>query len=362
MTKVAKSPANTGSQSLTKANDVSPSERFTMAVVKEFPNGMNGNPTELTSFQRRLIQNYFVKLDMVLSEAETKRLSKSEQYRDAVPLTWGNVNMKKLALDVVAYSSIGLDPLQKNHISPIPYKNNKTGQYDITLMEGFNGLELKARKYGYDVPDDVIFELKYSTDIFKSQKKNANNKVENYDFEITNDFDRGELEGGFYYQVFNDNPEKNKLVVMNRAQIEKRKPKYASAEFWGGEKDKWVNGKKQGTEKIEGWEEEMFVKTLKRNCWDSINIDSQKIDDHLMRVLESESQTNDREVQGLIQANANIKEINIDNDGVIIEDDDPQEDRSYGGKHDLNELDNPKKDKMPGMFDESETTKSDPGF
>jgi len=296
-------------------NNATPSERFTQAVIKEFPTGLSNEPVELTSFQRKLIQNYFIKVDAVLNEAEQKRLAKSENYRDSVALTWQNVNMNKLALDVVAYSSIGLDPLQKNHISPIPYKNNKTGKYDINLMEGFNGLELKARKYGYDVPDEVIFELKYSTDHFKSRKKNMDNKVESYEFDIQDDFNRGELEGGFYYQIFNDNPEKNKLVVLNRAQIEKRKPKYASAEFWGGEKDEWNNGKKTGKkEKVEGWEEEMFMKTLKRHCWDKINIDSQKIDDFLMRALENEAQSADREVSDLIDEGANKEELSITED------------------------------------------------
>lgn len=294
-------------------NDATPSARFTEAVIKQFPTGLSNEPVELTSFQRKLIQNYFIKVDAVLSEAEQKRLSKSEEYRDSVALSWQNVNMNKLALDVVAYSSIGLDPLQKNHISPIPYKNNKTGKYDINLMEGFNGLELKARKYGYDVPDEVIFELKYSTDHFKSKKKSLDNKVENYEFEIKDDFNRGELEGGFYYQIFNDNPEKNKLVVLNRAQIEKRKPKYASAEFWGGEKDEWKKGKKTGKkEKVEGWEEEMFMKTLKRHCWDKINIDSQKIDDFLMRTLENEAQSNDSEVAALIEKEANKEQITME--------------------------------------------------
>src|SRR5690606_1029743 len=177
----------------------------------------------------------------------------------------------------------------------------------------YNGIELKARKYGFDVPDEVIFELKYSGDHFKSHKKNATNKVESYEFEIADDFNRGELEGGFYYMIFSCNPEKNKLVVMNRVQIEKRKPKYASAEFWGGEKDTWENGKKSGKETIEGWEEEMFLKTLKRHCWDAINIDSQKIDDFLMRVLESESQANDRVVSEAIETGTNKKEIGFDN-------------------------------------------------
>lgn len=298
---------------LAKTGESSPSERFTQAVIKEFPTGMNKEVVELTSFQRKLIQNYFIKLDGVLKEAETKRLAKSEQYRDPLAFNWNNVNMHKLALDVVAYSSIGLDPLQKNHISPIPYKNKKTNKYDITLMEGFNGLELKARKYGYEVPDDVIFELKYSTDHFKSLKKNISNKVEGYEFSIEDDFNRGELEGGFYYMIYNENPEKNKLVVMNRQQIEKRKPQYASAEFWGGEKDEWKNGQKTGQkEKVEGWEEEMFLKTLKRHCWNSINIDSQKIDEHLSRVIENEAQGNDRAVVEEIEANANTKEIGFE--------------------------------------------------
>ena len=296
-----------------------PSERFTQAVMREFPTGGDQQIT-LTSFQKKLIQNYFIKLDGALKEAEAKRLSKSEQYRDPLPYTWQHVNMNKLAQDVVAYSSIGLDPLQKNHINPIPYKNKKTNQYDITFIEGFNGLELKAKKYGFQVPDDVIFELKYSTDKFKSHKKSLNNKVESYEFEITNDFDRGELEGGFYYMIYNENPEKNKLVVLNRAQIEKRRPEYASAEFWGGEKDNWeydqAKGKnvKKGKMKVEGWEEEMFLKTLKRHCWNSVNIDSQKIDDFLMRVLENESQSNERAVQEQITEGSNKEEIGFDDD------------------------------------------------
>lgn len=327
MTKVSTAPAKAQSTAIAKANEASPSERFTMAVIKEFPNGMNGQKIELTSFQRKLIQNYFIKLDGVLKESESKRMSKSEQYRDALSLTWSNVNMNKLAQDVVAYSSIGLDPLQSNHIHPIPYKNAKTNQYDIVLMEGYNGMELKARKYGFDVPDEVIFELKYSTDVFKSKKKSGSNAIESYEFEVTNDFDRGELEGGFYYMIFRDRPEKNRLVVLNRNQIEKRKPKYASAEFWGGEKDKWENGKKAGKEVVEGWEEEMFMKTLKRHCWNDINIDSQKIDDFLMRVLENESQSNDRVVADAIEAGtANKKEFSFDDaeEAEEIKDDEPE--------------------------------------
>lgn len=304
-------------QELTKstANEVqkqtpnSPSERFTAAVLKEFPNPGN-QPLHLTNFQKKLIQNYFIKIDGILKESEIKRLGKAEQYRDPLEYGWQNVNLNKLAQDVVAYSMIGMDPLQKNHINPIPYKNSKTQKFDITFIEGFNGLELKARKYGYDVPDSVIFELKYSSDKFKSYKKNINNKVESYDFEIMDDFNRGTLEGGFYYMMYENNPEKNKLVVLSRDQIEKRKPAYASAEFWGGEKDVYKNGKKTDEKEIiAGWEEEMFMKTLKRHCWNSIIIDSEKIDENLLRIIANENENVKLEVAEEIERNANKEEI-----------------------------------------------------
>lgn len=296
----------------------SPAERFTNAVMKEFPNG-GGGPLVLTSFQKKLIQNYFIKLDGVLKESEVKRFAKSEQYRDALEYSWTNVNMNKLAQDVVAYSSIGLDPLQKNHINPIPYKNSKTNKFDITFIEGFVGLELKAKKYGYDVPDDVYFALKYENDTFKMNKKDVKNPIENYEFNIVDAFDRGELQGGFYYKIFNDQPTKNEVVLLTRKDIEKRKPTYASAEFWGGEKDNWVNGQKQGTVKVEGWEEEMFLKTLKRHCWDKIAIDSEKIDEHYHRMLQNDMDSKTIQVNNEISENANQETIDIDSEEVTEE-------------------------------------------
>jgi recombination protein RecT len=90
----------------------------------------------------------------------------------------------------------------------------------------------------------VIIELVYTKDHFKEMKKGINNPVEGYEFEVVDSFDRGEVRGGFYYFAYKDNPEKNRLVVMPLKDILKRKPAYASVEFWGGEKDKWEKGKK----------------------------------------------------------------------------------------------------------------------
>lgn len=307
----------------TSNNQVAPhqesqSERFTHAVMREFTT--NAGSLEVTNFQKKLIQNYFIKLDMTLKDNEIKRLSKRDP--DPLEFVWKNVNMSQLALDVVAYSSIGLDPLQDNHINLIPYKNNKTNKFDIGFIIGYEGMKIKAIKYGFEVPDDVIVEVVYSNDKFKSYKKNKDNKIESYDFEIVNDFDRGEIIGGFYYHVFHSNPEKNRLKVMTMKDIEKRKPKYASAEFWGGEKKKYNSNE---TEQIEGWFEEMVEKTIKRAAYNSITIDSEKIDEHLVKMMQQEAITLTGSDQTLLQVksdisnNANKLEISFEDANVVEE-------------------------------------------
>jgi recombination protein RecT len=144
-------------------------------------------------------------------------------------------------------------------------------------------------KYGFEIPDDVVVELVYSNDNFKQVKKDINNRVEGYTFEVVNDFDRGEVIGGFYYHIFTKNPTKNKLKVFSLKDIEKRKPKYASSEFWGGTVDKWENGKKVGVEQVDGWRDEMMLKTIYRSAYNDITIDSQKIDEHLIRMMDNDS-------------------------------------------------------------------------
>jgi len=282
--------SNTNQPATTNKEQDSPSVRFQNAIVREFSN--NPMKLNLTGFQQKLIQNYFIKIDQMLKAAELKRIAKSEQYREALAYTWANVNMAKLSIDVVAYSSVGLDPMQKNHINIIPYKNSGSNNYDLNFMMGYNGIELKAKKYGLEIPDDIICEVVYSSDTFKPLKKDLNNHIEGYVFEINNSFERGEIIGGFWYKVYNANPEKNKLKVFTKSDIEKRKPKYASAEFWGGEKDVYKNNQKTGEkETIEGWYYEMVEKTVKRNAWDSVVIDSEKIDDHLVQIANNDYNT-----------------------------------------------------------------------
>ncbi len=285
------------------------SERFMTKVISEF--GSSVGEVALTNFQKRLAQNYFIALDAILKSTEEKRLKKAEKYRDAVPVTWQNVNMEKLARDVVAYARIGFDPAQPNHINLIPFKNNNTNKYDIGFIEGYRGLELKAVKYGLDVPNHVTVELVYSTDRFKPIKKDATHQYEGYEFEIINAFERGEIIGGFYFHSYIENPEKNKLVMMTIKEIEKRKPDHASPEFWGGEKDKWENGKKVGKETVEGWYEKMCWKTVYRAAHSDITIDSQKIDDDYLRLKQMEQDFAEAEVDEEIRANANRTVIDV---------------------------------------------------
>ena len=312
---------STAEKSLEKKK-VTASEAFTTRVFAEFSSGVG--EFALTNFQRRLVGNYFIALDAVLKTAEVNRLKKSEKYRDSVPVVWNNVNMQKLARDVVAYARIGFDPSQKNHIHMVPYKNNSTGQYDIGFIEGYRGIELKATKYGLNVPDAVIVELVYSTDKFRSIKKDASHRFENYEFEIVNDFDRGEIVGGFYYHVYSDAPEKNKLVVMSLKEILKRKPEYASTEFWGGEKPVYKDNKKTDeTVHVDGWYEQMCWKTIYRAAYSDVTIDSQKIDDDYLRLSQIENDADRARVDQEIRENANKEPIDIsyrytDEEGEIV--------------------------------------------
>ncbi|WP_020621053.1 recombinase RecT [Paenibacillus daejeonensis] len=305
--------------------ELTQSERFMNMVVAQFSAGVS--EVALTQFQKRLAQNYFISLDSTLRAAEEKRLAKSERNRDATPVTWQNINMEKLARDVVTYARVGFDPAQKNHINMVPFKNKRTGQYDIGFVEGYRGMELKAVKYGLDVPDKVIVELVYSTDKFFPIKRDARNEVEGYHFEITNAFKRGEIVGGFYYHSFSQAPHKNKLVMLSIEEILKRRPKHASPEFWGGEKDVWEKdedtgrNKKTGKEKVEGWYDQMCLKTVIRAAYNDITIDSQKIDDDYLRLSQLEQEYNIQSVEDEIGENGNRQRIDITPEG---EDDDPE--------------------------------------
>lgn len=285
MSKEIKTP-ETGLAKKEDKIEVSPSVRFTDRVMQELATSMDGK-VEMTNHQKKIVQNSFVKLDLILKASEKKRLAKSEQYRDSLEFSWSNVNINKLAQDIAAISAVGLDPMQKNHVHLVPFKDGDKHNFETII--GYRGTELKALKFGLNPPDDIIVELVYSNDTFVPMKKDRHNEYENYEFKINNAFDRGEIIGGFYYHSFDDF-KKNKLVIMPLSEILKRKPDYASAEFWGGEKDEWKDGKKSGKKiEVPGWFPQMCYKTVFRAAHDEITIDSEKITNHLATVIEMEN-------------------------------------------------------------------------
>lgn len=305
-----------GTEVAKATNQVAPVTRFTEMVLKEMTTLSGGQ--EPTSLQKKLMQSYFIKMSSTLDLLETKRLAKSEQYREEVPYSWANINLTDLTQKVVAFTSIGLDPLQKNHINLIPYINKHTKKYDIGFLDGYVGKELKAKKYGYDVPDLFVHEVVYSNDIFKMYKKSKDNKIEDYKFEVAeNAFDRGEVVGGFYAHIWFDKPEKNIVKEFSKSTIEKRRPAKASAEFWGGDKEVNVwktdeKGKKtqvKETITIDGWYDEMCLKTIKRASYDAIAIDSEKIDEAYVRAMQAESETEKMPADNLI--NTPIERVNL---------------------------------------------------
>lgn len=255
------------------------SERFANKIIAEF-NGTSPQEITFSEHQKILIAGYFIGVDKALKTAEINRINKNERNRDHkydnnVPCTWDKVNMRNLAIDVVNCSKQGYDMTQPNHINAIPYKNNQTGLYDIGFIPGYVGLGVRAKKYAVEVPINVTTELVYSTDEFTPLKKDSGNAYDSYRFRINNPFDRGTVVGGFGYIEY-ENPAKNTLVIMSLKDILKRKPKYASVEFWGGEK-KDSNG---NTVEVEGWYDEMCLKTLRRCVYSEkyIPIDPDKID------------------------------------------------------------------------------------
>ena len=309
-------------QKLLQANN---SEQFTSKVLREF--GSTAGAIQVTDYQRQLIQGYFIAIDRALKAAEEKRLYKNTNnsdhtYDDPNPITWNTVDLNTLALDVVHYARMGLDMMQSNHLSAIPFKNNNkicklgTKMYTVTLMPGYNGIQYIALKYALEKPLSVTTELVYSTDTFKPIKRSHDNKIESYVFEINNAFDRGDIVGGFGYIEYKD-PEKNKLIIMTMKDIMKRRPEKAAGEFWGGTKTVWEKGKKKEVE-TDGWYEEMCLKTLKREVYSAKNMprDPKKIDDSYQYMKLQEIRMADMEAQELIRSNAGQIVIDIEDDAM----------------------------------------------
>lgn len=291
------------------ANEIEMSQRFLTHIIKILQKSF-ASELSINERQKGLIQHYYIHCDRALKAFEEARVAKNKKntnprYNNNTPVTWKNVDTDDLAISMYRYARMGLDMSQSNHLFPIPKKAYKTDKYFIVLMPGYNGKRYVTEKYAMYKPANTVVELIYSTDKFKPIKKGFNNKYESYEFEITNVFNRGEILGGFAYIEYED-PRRNKLIIMTIEEIEKRKPEYASAEFWGGTTKVWEDGK-QVEKEIEGWHKEMCIKTIVREVFDPkhIPIDPEKIDENyqFMKMQEARAAEIEAEEEAEIYAN-----------------------------------------------------------
>ncbi len=299
-------------------NKPSASERFTAMVMAEYGKAC-GAKHEFTSREIQLIRNYFIAIDQTLTKSEADRVRKNTANRDhkydnSLQYSWQNVNLPALATDLAHYAHIGLDMMEDNHLFPIPYKDNKSSVYTITLMEGYNGIRFQAEKYALTPPRNVTVEVVYTSDVFKPIKKDARHPVEGYEFDIPTPFDRGVPNGVFGYVEFED-AVKNFLIIFSNADVLKRKPKYASAEFWGGIKKTYEDGK-QVEVTLDGWLPEMYEKTMKREIYGSKRIprDPGKVDESYQYIRQREQQYIDIITEAEVEESSNKAPLSIGED------------------------------------------------
>lgn len=258
------------------------SERFTVAVLKEF--GNTAGMVELTVFQRRLAQHLFIKIDTALSEFEKKRMDSG---KDTLPIIWQNINMTKLALSAMDRIELGLDALIPNHIWPIPYFNKRLNKYDLDLRIGYIGKDYYTRKVAFEEPEDIRYELVYETDTFEVIKKSRDNPIESYQFHIERPFkDRGNIVGGFGYITY-ENESKNRVVIVTSDEFEKSRSKAQNDEFW------------------KNYPAEMKMKTLVHRVTAQIRIDPEKVNAAYLRAEDEEDFSDAATVQAEIEVNAN---------------------------------------------------------
>lgn len=260
---------------------LSMSDRFTNKVFKIYDDVAKG--VQITDKEKSLVAGYFIKCDEAL---KTQKIG------------WNEIDMKTLALDLANKSRLGLDMQMKNHLFPIPYKNKRTGKVTLNLITGVEGEKHKRLKFAEERPVDMRVELIYSTDKFTPQKTGQG---DTYALEITSPFDRGKIVGGIGYIQYDDS-RKNVLIMMSAADILKRKPEYAKAEFWGK------------------WKEKMFEKTVMKELCNHIAMDVDKIKEY-RDVMEYEE---NREVE-IAKEQADVIIADNANNGEVIDITDKQE-------------------------------------
>jgi len=169
---------------------------------------------------------------------------------------WNEINLQDFKIKAIAYANIGIDPLAAKMLSFTMFKNNQTNVYDVVFVEDVRCMEILARRYGKNCPENITVELIYSTDNFSPVKKGIGNPNDSYILEIKNPFERGEIIGGVSLSEY-ANPVYNKVRFMSIKDIEKRVR--TNSTFW------------------KNWKEEMCEKTIGKNAWGKVVLDTTEL-------------------------------------------------------------------------------------
>lgn len=231
-----------------------------------------GENNFLSEYEKNLILGYFVMIQVALQEAEIRRVTKNKNnknhnFDENLACTWENIYVNDLATmnTLTYYARLGLDSNQPNNLSAQLRKDSRLGKYRLVFTVGYSGRQTIAERFALEKPESVTTELIYSKDTFKPIKQTDGRIGDSYIFEINDPWDRGEIKGGFIFHRYKDSS-KNNLVIMSEKEILQHKPDNAAAEFWGGIKTTWKDGKRIDVE-TDGWKEKMYLKTLRLEAY-----------------------------------------------------------------------------------------------
>lgn len=253
------------SEQTTIANrNATPSERFMQTTIKQYLSDVG--KAEVSDYEKTLLQHIFIRIDMTIQEYNAKQGANGQ-------ISWQNINMKKLAIDAVNRAKLGLDALIPGFLYAILYRNGKQdGLFDVDLRVGYKGEEYYTVKGSMFGLKHIYKRLVYGDEKLIVYPKGRNNPVEGYELKLTDDpFNRGELRGGFAYLEYED-PERNELVILSKADIEKRHKIAQSDKFWGP------------------WYDEMALKTIVHAAAKKVAIDPEKVNVTALVAAESEEE------------------------------------------------------------------------
>lgn len=197
-------------------------------------------------------------------------------------ITWADIVLdQKLYQDLVNNAQMGFDMRVENTIFPIPRRDKNAGKFRFTFQLGSNGYLWRAMKYSYGKVQDATPRLLYKGDTFIPHFRDMNHPYDTFEYtpkDILAEKKDEDIVGGFVYIIY-DNPMQNKLVIMNRAEINKHRALAQSDNVWS----QWYGG--------------MAKKTLIIKAAKAITLDPSKIDDAYQRSVTIENEGSDMDMQ-----------------------------------------------------------------